>query len=86
MSDATKVFKIPGNRIDYKLILQIGMIVVVGLSTYFSLSAKVDVLKVELEHSRDKIETFVPKTELELQFKAIDDKLNRLLKAHGDDI
>ena len=80
-----KVIQGNGSKIDIKLVIQVGAIIVAGLAVFFTLRSEVDVLRVEMENDRDKIDTFVPSEVLALQFKNIDDKLNTLLEAHGND-
>ncbi len=85
MSD-TKIFKtlsIPSFKVDIKSVVQICTTLLVGASMYYALRGEVDLIKVEMKHDREKIETFVPKGELKLQFKTMNDKLDELLKHHG---
>ena len=84
MSD-TKIFKtlsVPSFKVDIKSVVQICTTLLVGASMYYALRGDMDLMKVEMTHDREKIATFVPKTELNLMFKSIDEKLDKLLTAH----
>lgn len=71
-----------GKGLDVRLIIQIGTLFIMGVSMYFALRGDIDVIKVEMKNDREKISTFVSAPILELQFKTINEKLDKLLKTH----
>lgn len=82
----TKMFKALGSptfKVDIKSVVQICTTLLVGASMYYALRGEVNLIKAEMIHDREKIATFVPEGELNLQFKTMNDKMDKLLKAHG---